>query len=311
MVNKKIIIYGFGRMGLTHYAILNQLLCDARFTFVDPDTKIAFVGKKNLDLTFLGSDSNLSTSFDYALICTPPMFHVDILKRCIIKGIPNIFVEKPFGGLNSDYSGLNDLNSRVAIGYVLRFNPIVNWVKKNVDIHQILSIHGSYQSNTIEKKPSGWRNSTFSGVTNEVGSHILDLCVYLFGLESPSIVRKSVDSVITDVDDIVNVSLEDKSVKYQFSFNWVNKNLRKPVFSISIFFKNNIEWRFDQQKLEIFDNGKYISQISGVDLAVKVPFYLRGVDFTLQMQDFLSDQKDIASLSDALVTRDIIKNILL
>lgn len=306
---KNILIYGFGRMGLTHYAILNQLLHKAKFTFIDPDKKIAFFAKNNIDINILSDDSHLDASCDYALICTPPMFHIDILKRCSGKGIPNIFVEKPFGGLNSDYSGIQNINSQVSIGYVLRFNPIVQWVKHNIKISMISAVEASYNSNTIEKKPKGWRNTNFSGVTNEVGSHIIDLCVYLFGLSQPTIMCKEVASIISDVDDIVKVELDDKQINYNFYFNWINIKYRKPIFRFKILLKDKTEWIFDQQKIEILRDQKVIKYISAVDLAPTVPYYLRGVDYTLQMQSFLSDRIEIASLEDALVTREIIKNL--
>ena len=35
----KILIYGFGRMGLTHYAILNNLVSKTEFYFVDPNKR--------------------------------------------------------------------------------------------------------------------------------------------------------------------------------------------------------------------------------------------------------------------------------
>ena len=33
----EILIYGFGRMGITHYSILNGILPSANFTFIEPD----------------------------------------------------------------------------------------------------------------------------------------------------------------------------------------------------------------------------------------------------------------------------------
>ena len=39
----KILIYGFGRMGLTHYSILNSLLNKSSFTFIEPNNKLRFL----------------------------------------------------------------------------------------------------------------------------------------------------------------------------------------------------------------------------------------------------------------------------
>jgi hypothetical protein len=68
--------------------------------------------------------------------------------------------------------------------------------------------------------------------------------------------------------------------------------------------------RFDQQKVELFNDNILLKRISIVDIAQKVPFYLRGVEFTNQMQDFIGSKNTIASLSDALITRTVIKKLI-
>lgn len=297
-------------MGLTHYAILNQLIENADFVFVDPDKKVNFFAKRNLSAKIVSSDKNLNQSFDFALVCTPPMFHISILNDCLSNKIPNIFVEKPFGGVNDDFSILDNSTQCISVGYVLRFNPIVQWVKEFIVIEKIEKVEGYYFSNTIEKKPKGWRNGLYSGVTNEVGAHILDLCIYLFGLSDPNIIFKQSDSVISDVDDILIADLEDKTIKYHFHFDWVNKEYRKPVFKFVITMKDGTIIRFDQQKVELFNDNNLLKKISLVDIAQKVPFYLRGVEFTNQMQDFIGSKNTIASLSDALITRTVIKKLI-
>jgi len=311
LMNKRFIIYGFGRMGLTHYAILNQLIEKTEFVFVDPNKKVNYFAKRNLNAKIVSSDENLKQSFDFALICTPPMFHISILEKCINQKIPNIFIEKPFGGVSDDFSSLVNIDESISIGYVLRFNPIVQWVKYFVNIENIEKVEGYYFSNTIEQKPKGWRNGSYSGVINEVGAHIIDLCVYIFGLSNPSIINISTKSIISDVEDILTADLEDKSIKYHFHFDWVNKNYRKPVFKFIINLKDGTFLKFDQQKTEYFDNShNLISRLSVADLAQKVPFYLRGIEFTSQMQDFVSSKKIISNLEDALITRNVIKKLI-
>lgn len=297
-------------MGLTHYAILNQLIENADFVFVDPDRKVNYFANRNLNAKIVNNDKKLKQSFDLALVCTPPMFHLSILNSCLINEIPNIFVEKPFGGVSDDFSNLDNSNNSISIGYVLRFNPIVQWLKEFIDINKVDKVEGFYFSNTIEKKPKGWRNGLYSGVTNEVGSHIIDLCVYLFGLSNPYLIDKKMESLISDVDDILISDVEDKTIKYHFHFDWVNKEYRKPVFKFVITMKDGSKIRFDQQKVELFYNNNLLKRVSVVDIAQKVPFYLRGVEFTNQMQDFIGDKNSIASLNDALITRAVIKKLI-
>jgi ribose transport system ATP-binding protein len=66
----------------------------------------------------------------------------------------------------------------------------------------------------------------------------------------------------------------------------------------------------DQQKVELFINNNLLKRVSVVDIAQQVPFYLRGVEFTNQMQDFIGAKNSIASLSDALITRAVIKKLI-
>lgn len=297
-------------MGITHYAILNQLIGNGDFVFIDPNVKINYLAKRNLSARVLSSDNGVIERFDFALICTPPIFHIPILRNCISKKVSNIFVEKPFGGINDDFSGLLNTESSIKIGYVLRFNPIVQWVKNNIDIFQVTKVEGYYFSNTIETKPKGWRNSSYSGVTNEVGAHIIDLCIYLFGLSKPTVINKQIKSVISDVDDILIADLEENHIRFHMHFDWVNKSYRKPVFKFIITMRDQSILKFDQQIFEHYRNNKLVNKISVVDLARQVPFYMRGVDFTYQMEDFIGDQKDISTLEDALTTRDIIKNLI-
>lgn len=307
---RNIIIYGFGRMGLTHYAILNQLLDEVNFTFVDVDKKINYFAKVNINSLIITDDKHLKEPFDYSLICTPPMFHVPIMEKCLSRGDKHIFVEKPFGGVEDDFSNVNEGKENIRVGYVMRFNPIIQWVKNNIYVGDIYKVEGSYLSNTIEKKPKAWRNGSYSGVINEMGAHIFDLAVYLFGLESPIIYKKKVQSVISDVDDIITVEATENGVNFHFHFDWINKSYRKPVFNLKLAMHDGSEIKIDQQKVEVFKGKELLKRVSTVDLVENVPFYLRGVDFTRQMQDLIGDKIRLATVDDALVTRNLIKNIL-
>jgi predicted dehydrogenase len=306
----KILIYGFGRMGLTHYAILSQLIENVDFVFVDPEKKINYFAKKNINAKFESDDKNIDHEYDYGLICTPPMFHLPILKKLITNRCKNIFVEKPFGGVNDDFSSFVNTNFNISVGYVLRFNPIVQWVKEFIKPDMISEVEGYYLSNTIEKKPKGWRNGSYSGVTNEVGAHIIDLCVYLFGLTNPNVIDKKMYSIISDVDDIMIANIEENSIKYHLHFDWINKQYRKPVFKFVLKMKDGTQFKFDQQKIEHFKNDMLLRRITSVDIVEKVPFYLRGIEFTNQMLDLIGPKKIISSYSEALITRALIKQLI-
>lgn len=303
----KILIYGFGRMGLTHYSILNSIIPNANFTFVEPNKMLNFISKKNVKGKFLTNDEKIKRPFDLTLITTPPFIHKELANKCVKRGDKIVFIEKPFGGHSNTSFELDVKN--VFIGYVLRFNPIVNWIKDNIDPNDVLECNAKYLSNTIENKPSGWRNGQYSGVLNEMGSHVLDMINYLFKIEDFKIIKSELNSRVSDVDDEVEISLLSKNRNFNFYFNWVDKSLRKPVFQGVIKLKNNDLITFDQQKV-VVEKGKEKEVISVVDLNQEIPFYLRGVDFTKQMQDLINKREILCGLEEATTVNRLMKEII-
>lgn len=306
-----ILIYGFGRMGLTHFSILNALNPKINFSVIEPNKILRALLNKNIKAKLYADDTTLKEPFDITLITTPPSIHIKLMEKSIKRGDKKIFIEKPFGGFsNTKLENLSDLNS-IYIGYVLRFNPCIQWIKSNIDSNEIQSIHGQYLSNTIEKKPKGWRNGQFSGVCNEMGSHIIDLVQYIINDNELELISSNVKSVISDIDDVVEATLNTKNgIQISLDFNWVNKNIRKPVFSIQIETKDGFKYYIDQQQINKYKEDEFIEKVSVINLAKTVPYYLRGVDFTDQMIDLTNDNKILATVEEALNVNNIIAKIL-
>jgi predicted dehydrogenase len=309
----KILIYGFGRMGLTHFSILNGINPKIQFSVIEPNRLLRGLLKKNINARFYADDSNLKDAFDVTLITTPPSIHLQLLEKSLQRGDKKIFIEKPFGGhTNIKLNNILKYKNIIHIGYVLRFNSCIQWAKSHINPQDIKSIHGQYLSNTIEKKPTGWRNGPFSGVLNEMGSHVIDLIQYIVGDDQIEILSSQKESIISDIDDIVEATLKTKSdISISMYFNWVKKDIRKPVFNIEIEMKDGYKYSIDQQQVNKYDHkGDIIEKISNTDLAKTIPFYLRGVDFTDQMLDLLGEQKIMASLNEALVVNQLMNKIL-
>ena len=299
-------------MGLTHFAILNGLNPDLDFSVIEPNKILRKLLKKNINAKFYSDDSSLNDAFDITLITTPPSIHLQLLEKSVKRGDKKIFVEKPFGGYtNTKLNHISESND-IYIGYVLRFNPCIQWVKTNINPKDIKTIHGQYLSNTIEKKPTGWRNGSFSGVLNEMGSHVIDAIKYIVGNDQMDVLSSKKESIVSDIDDIVEATLKTKSnISISLYFNWVKKEVRKPVFGIEIEMKDGSKYSIDQQQVNKYNrNGDFIEKVAVTDLAIAVPFYLRGVDFTNQMLDLLGDQKIMASVNDALSVNTLMEKIL-
>ena len=308
----KILIYGFGRMGLTHFSILNGINPEIQFSVIEPSKILRTILKKNINAKFYADDSTLKEPFDITLITAPPFAHLQLLEKSKNRGDKKIFIEKPFGGYtNTKLDNILESNT-IHIGYVLRFNPCIQWVKTHINPQDIKSIHGQYLSNTIEKKPTGWRNGSFSGVLNEMGSHVIDLIQYIVGNDQMDVLSSRKESIISDIDDIVEATLKtENDVSVSIYLNWVKKDVRKPVFGIEIEMKDGSKYFIDQQQIKQYNpNGGFIGIISVTDLATPVPFYLRGTDFTKQMMDLLDNGVIMANVNDALGVNRLMKKIL-
>ena len=308
----KILIYGFGRMGLTHFSILNGLDSKHDFSVIEPNKLLRTILNKNINAKFYKDDSGLKEPFDITLITTPPFVHLELLENSLNRGDKKIFIEKPFGGYTNIKFDHVFKSKKIFIGYVLRFNPCIQWIKSNINTQEIKSIHGQYLSNTIENKPKGWRNGPYSGVLNEMGSHVIDLLQYIVGTNQMDVLTSKKESIVSDVDDIVEATLKtENDVTVSIYLNWVKKDVRKPVFGIEIEMKDDSKYFIDQQQIKQYNsNGEFIGIISVTNLAESVPFYLRGTDFTNQMMDLLDNGVIMANVNDALNVNRLMKKIL-
>ena len=173
-------------------------------------------------------------------------------------------------------------------------------------------VNGQYLSNTLVSKPVGWRNGEFSGVLNEVGSHVIDLIQYILGENQFEVIDVEKESVISDVDDIVRAKLKSKNnIFISLYFNWVKKDVRKPLFDLEIKMKNGETYSIDQQQIRYLNSqGGLLNRISVTDLAETVPFYLRGIDFTKQMLDLLGKGDKMATLNDGLAVNKLMNKII-
>ena len=278
---KRIIIIGWGRMGITHASIINGLYpAIFNFEIVETNLFIKKVTEKSFGYVVHRSTKTVDFRDALVLITTPPFFHEETVASAIKGGALSIFVEKPFG--------LHDKrvvdSSIISVGYVLRFTEVAQQLKKIVNLQGCNKIKLMYNSNTITAIPKGWRNTEYGGVLNEMGSHLIDLAFYISGNKSFEIVSSRFESVISNVDDKVIISAYLGSVEFELTLNWVNSGYRKPVWSGEIITNEGVV-NFDQQSIDM-----------GIDYS-QVDYYVRGRDFSLQMKHFIELIPDIKATS--------------
>lgn len=273
----KLIIVGWGRMGVTHASIINGLYPNRfKTTIVEQNKIIGLITAKTLNYEVFSNLGDVNIVNATVLITTPPSTHKELCNQALEHGANTVFVEKPFGIFDNRINP----DKRISVGYVLRFTEVAQTLKKMIEEEGCKRINLDYSSNTLTKKPSGWRNSMYGGVLNEMGSHLLDLIFYLGEHNSFNVNSCQIKSVVSDVDDIVVLNGTLGDIEVNLSLNWVNKNYRKPVWSGNVE-TNSRSITFDQQSIEIGYNPQSVN------------YYVRGREFSMQMQHFIDGNKSI------------------
>ena len=331
---KKIALIGIGKMGLSHLAIANQTANIKVEAICDTSKPLLRVIEKNTDFKCYSDYKKMISELelDAVMILVPNSYHFEIAKECIEKGL-HIFIEKPLTLSYSESVQLIDLaakhNVKGQVGYVNRFNPIFQKVKKLLDAGVIGNVTSYVNKMTggviLKENTKGWRNdySKGGGCLFDYGPHCLDLSNYFFGTDVTvsSAVLKKVFS--TNVDDVVYSTLIHNNSIVGFNYiNWSDSSVRKATNSIEIMGTKG-KLNAGKQELSIYLNeeNKELSLVKGwnqlfiTDENMDVPYYLRGEDFTRQLINF-SDlvngkiDKSESSLYDASIADKLMEDIM-
>lgn len=336
MENKiKLGIIGIGRMGMTHYSIINSHPVVEIKAVVDTSSLVLSMINKYLTGKHTYTDYTElfeNESIDAVIICTPPTLHYQIAMKAAEKGI-HVFSEKPFTTKKNQAEELTKLFEQKQlvnqVGYVNRFNDIFKAVKQYIDkriIGNVISFKSEMYSRTITKSEEGktWRDSRENGggAVFEVASHAIDLVNFLIG-KPDKVTGTSMTSIFSkNVEDAVNATfLYKNGISGTLNVNWSDESFRKPTNKIEIFGSQG-KILADQHGIKIFM--KKESQENNLregwntiyitDVFKAVPFYVRGNEFTAQLYHFVDcitgkEKKNNCTFSDATDTLEVIEEI--
>ncbi len=313
----KVAIIGFGRMGITHYSIINSHPTTNLIAVVDTSSTITTLLKRYTGVKSYDSykDLFINEILDAVLICTPPSIHYEIAMMAYENNV-NVFLEKPCT-LNkikaSELGTLFDNKGLVnQVGYVNRFNDVFIKVKRLINqnlIGKVIRFKSEMFSGTILKSDSSssWRDTKKSGggATIDMAAHAIDLVNYLIGVPD-KITGSSLTKIFsTNVEDAVNATLLYASgITGTLNVNWSDASYRKPANKIEIY---GLEGKIlaDQHGIKIFCKEEIRSEklrkgwntIYITDIFKPVPFYVRGNEFTAQLYHFIDCINDEAKIN--------------
>ncbi|MBW2429767.1 MAG: Gfo/Idh/MocA family oxidoreductase [Deltaproteobacteria bacterium] len=324
---------GFGRMGITHFSILNSHESACIVAVCDNSKTLLNVLSKYVDIRTYSDYREMlkSEQLDFVMVSTPTGSHAEVIKEAIYNNL-HVFTEKPFTLTPEEgREALEHLEGRNLVnqvGYVNRFNEVFMEVKRLLDagmIGEIKNFSSEMYGPTVLKDSKGnWRGKRTmgGGCMYEFASHCIDLVVYL--LDQPEKVAGSIMQSIysSGVDDLVMSNfVYNNGCSGTIMVNWSDETYRKPTNIVKIFgTKGKII--ADKHMYKIFMkqtdstngfhqgwNTRYITDFSN-----SVRFYVRGNEFTRQLDYFVNCIKEsrsdnISSFAEAHKTDVIMDNI--
>ena len=172
----KVVIVGVGNQGKKRKKILNSKDFIASIDPIDKDADFKDIKDVPLDI------------YDSCFLCVPDHLKKKLIDFCI-KTKKNILVEKPLIFKNNDYlrsveRNCNKKNIVFYTAYNHRFEPNLMSLKKVLEKKEIGNIYyckmfyGNGTSRLV--KNNKWKNKKNKGVVSDLGSHLIDLCLFLF-----------------------------------------------------------------------------------------------------------------------------------
>lgn len=326
-------IIGFGRMGVTHYSILNTHP-DVQFVAVCDPSKFVLKNLKRYTSLKLFTDHRKmldETDMDFVIVATPTGSHYEIVKAAIQRGL-HMFVEKPFSlsaeegeELVAMVEGKNLVNQ---VGYFLRFNEVFRAVRKLVTDSLIgEAVHYKnemYGRTVLKASKSSWRSKKAmgGGCMLDFASHCIDFANYLFG-PADQVTGSTLKSIYSvGVEDAVFTTLmHPNNVSGNIMVNWSDESYRRPFNRIEIFGTQG-KIVADRQEYRLYlrqadangqhEKGWSIHYLPELDKGVR--FSLRGSEFTNQLDHFIEcirnkKTQTACTFADAVHTDIVMKKI--
>ncbi len=301
-------IIGLGKMGISHAAIVGPhknvdlvAVCDTSSMILDGFKKFTKVNvyddyRKMID----------SENLDFVVIATPTRLHYPMVKYALERGL-HTFCEKPFSLILKEGEEMTELaESRNLVNQVGYHNHFIGTFRelKRLLAKGILGnlVHFSgeaYGPVVIKPKGGTWRSDPGEGggCLFDYASHVINLIQEIIGkpVEARGSQLKKIYS--REVEDAVYSILKLSSgLTGILSVNWSDETYRKMSTSITVIGEKGkmvcdaTELKIylkEPEKSEKLGNGWTIKYIT--DLAIPVDFYLRGEEYSAQIDYFVKN----------------------
>jgi predicted dehydrogenase len=313
---KRLAFIGVGKMGLSHLAIAGA----------HPDVKIVGVADPStFTMNALKQYTTFNVFSDYkqmvndtqpeaVVVAVPTKYHDSIVEDLVSKNI-HVFVEKPFT-LNKDKGAqlVRSVKEKKLINQVGYHNKFIGTFLEAKQIIESGALGKLYHFTgdingpvIVKKKEATWRShpGEGGGCLMDYAAHMIDLINYEIGIIDKVLSADFITVFSEHVEDAVFALLITKNgIHGSLNANWSDETFRKmstvltvngtlgklvvDTTELKVFFKND-------PKLKGYEKGWNIKGIN--TLTVPVDFYLRGEEYSAQMDYFIRSINGNASNS--------------
>lgn len=301
-------------MGLSHLAILRAHPEIELVAACDGQAYLTGILERHSGLKCYSDFDELlsSETLDAILIATPSKLHAAMVEKALRKGL-DVFCEKPFVLDPTDGERLAALAQELGrvgqVGYHYRFVGAFQEAARIVREGLVGRVHHvrveARGPVVLRTKGSTWRTqkSEGGGVVYDYACHALDLVHAVAGpVKAVSgVIRNSVFS--SDVDDEVYCSMQlNEGVSGQLSVNWSDESCRKMETKIQVWGEKG-SVKADRQECVAYlredppEEERLIkgwNQFNTVDLTEPVWYYLRGEEYSAQIDHFVRRMRERA-----------------
>jgi predicted dehydrogenase len=299
-------VIGLGKMGISHAAIVGAHP-DVDMVSVCDTSSLVIEGFKKFTSVRTYSDYEKmidSEKPEFVVVATPTKLHYAIVKYALERGI-HVFCEKPFMLNSAQGKEMVELAAQKGVvnqvGYHNQFIGTFRELRRLLSeklIGDLVHFSGEAYGPVVIKEIGGtWRSNPAEGggCLYDYASHVINLVQEVIGrpVKVHGVLLKRIYS--KGVEDAVYSLLElQNGLTGTLLVNWSDETYRKMSTSISVQGKKGkiicdaTEIKIflkESSSLEKLDKGWTIKYIT--DLAIPVNFYLRGEEYSAQLDYFV------------------------
>jgi scyllo-inositol 2-dehydrogenase (NADP+) len=305
-VTIRLAVVGLGKMGLSHLSIANAL---------DTFEIVAICDNSKLVVDVLGKTTGLKGLKDYdellklkdldaVLIATPSSAHEPMIRKALDRGL-HVFAEKPLTLDAAASASLSEVAaSKGVIGQVGYHNRYVGTFAEAARLIHAGALgkisHAlaeSYGPVVLRRTKPTWRGKAGQGggCLHDYAAHPINLLNWMFGTPEDCIGAALTRGFSAEVEDQTHALLQfEGGVIGQVAVNWSDPSVRKMTTRLSIWGEKG-KLYVDRTDLQLFLSGKgeltegyregwSVRHIT--DLTSPVSFYLRGEEYSAQLEAF-------------------------